>query len=88
VGVRHSIGLSTLSVERYETLLDTSRDPSKSLLLSDLAQNAYDLAHLFLVFYGPLILLVSCYFTISLRLRGYTAGASRKSAGMRVRPYS
>ncbi|KAL3073104.1 hypothetical protein niasHT_035380 [Heterodera trifolii] len=53
---------------------------STTLILKPLIQNIYELSHLFLVFYGPLTVLVFCYVIISSRLIRFAANNPCTSA--------
>uniref|UniRef100_A0A1I8BLM6 G_PROTEIN_RECEP_F1_2 domain-containing protein n=1 Tax=Meloidogyne hapla TaxID=6305 RepID=A0A1I8BLM6_MELHA len=79
------------SIERYERYLEKQQFTNKNILfknstnwrefvLSPLIQNGYELTHLFLVFYGPLIVLIICYALISTRLIRFAANNPRNIA--------
>uniref|UniRef100_A0A914GTI1 G-protein coupled receptors family 1 profile domain-containing protein n=1 Tax=Globodera rostochiensis TaxID=31243 RepID=A0A914GTI1_GLORO len=77
------------SINRYEQNLSGGQSENKNssdgpaeensgsnwtqLILGPIIQNTYELSHLFLVFYGPLIALVVCYVVISSRLIRFAA---------------
>ncbi|CAK5087024.1 unnamed protein product [Meloidogyne enterolobii] len=79
------------SIDRYERYLLEQHQPNTNILqknnsnweefvLSPLIQNGYELTHLFLVFYGPLIVLIICYALISTRLIRFAANNPRNIA--------
>uniref|UniRef100_A0A183CJC7 G_PROTEIN_RECEP_F1_2 domain-containing protein n=2 Tax=Globodera pallida TaxID=36090 RepID=A0A183CJC7_GLOPA len=76
---RYEQNLSGGQSEKKNSSADNGPAEEKSgrnwtqLILGPIIQNTYELSHLFLVFYGPLIALVVCYVVISSRLIRFAA---------------